>query len=126
MTQGENKILMDMSQQLGRIESDIQNIKNDVTDLKQADADYNSRLDDMYDKAMKYASARQDSIRDALQTQITQNTNDIAELKNSKATKLVYWWDLIVNKVIWAFIIAGAIVLLKWLKVPAEVIGAIK
>ena len=116
MTQGENKILMDMSQQLGRIESDIQNIKTDVTDLKQADVDYNARLDAMYEKAMNYASRRQDSIRDSLQTQITRNTNDIAELKSMKGKKLAKWYDAVIDKLVWIALGTVGVLIVKWVK----------
>lgn len=126
MTREENGVLMSMSQQLGRIESDIQNIKDDVSDLKSADSKQDVHLQEMYDKAMSYAAARQDSIRDSLQAQITVNTNDIAELKTVKERRLVKWWDRIVDILVGAFIIAGITVLLKWLQAPPEVIGGLK
>lgn len=126
MTKEENGVLMSMSQQLGRIESDIQNIKDDVAELKSADSKQDVHLQEMYDKAMSYAAARQDSIRDSLQAQITVNTNDIAELKTVKEKKLVKWWDRIVDKVLWALIIAALAVLLKWLQMPPEVLGGLK
>ena len=128
MTQIESNVLMDMSKQLGMIASDIKNIKEDVLDLKNKDVEADKRMTDMQNQLVSYLSSRQDSTRDNLQVQITANTNDIAGLKNdiaglknAKASKLVYWWDLVINKLIWAMIIAGAIVLLKWLHVPAEI-----
>lgn len=121
MTQIESNVLMDMSKQLGMIASDIKNIKEDVLDLKNKDVEADKRMTDMQNQLVTYLSSRQDSMRDSLQVQITANTNDIAGLKNAKASKLVYWWDLVINKLIWAMIIAGAIVLLKWLHVPAEI-----
>lgn len=121
MTQIESNVLMDMSKQLGMIASDIKNIKEDVLDLKNKDVEADKRMTDMQNQLVTYLSSRQDSMRDSLQVQITANTNDIAGLKNAKASKLVYWWDLIINKLIWAMIIAGAIVLLKWLHVPTEI-----
>lgn len=121
MTQIESNVLMDMSKQLGMIASDIKNIKEDVLDLKNKDVEADKRMTDMQNQLVTYLSSRQDSMRDSLQVQITANTNDIAGLKNAKASKLVYWWDLVINKLIWAMIIAGAIVLLKWLHVPTEI-----
>ena len=128
MTQIESNVLMDMSKQLGMIASDIKNIKEDVLDLKNKDVEADKRMTEVQNQLVSYLSSRQDSIRDSLQVQITANTNDIAGLKNdtaglknAKASKLVYWWDLIINKLIWAMIIAGAIVLLKWLHVPTEI-----
>lgn len=121
MTQIESNVLMDMSKQLGMIASDIKNIKEDVLDLKNKDIEADKRMTDMQHQLVTYLSSRQDSMRDSLQVQITANTNDIAGLKNAKASKLVYWWDLVINKLIWAIIIAGAIVLLKWLHVPTEI-----
>ena len=128
MTQIESNVLMDMSKQLGMIASDIKNIKEDVLDLKNKDVEADKRMTEVQNQLVSYLSSRQDSIRDSLQVQITTNTNDIAGLKNdtaglknAKASKLVYWWDLIINKLIWAMIIAGAIVLLKWLHVPTEI-----
>jgi archaellum component FlaC len=62
----EDKILLEMQQQLGRIEASITAVKEDISELKQKDLTQSENLEKAYAKA----KARQDSIRDDLQHQI--------------------------------------------------------
>lgn len=151
----EDKILLEMQQQLGRIEASITAVKEDISDLKQKDQTQSENLEKAYAKA----KARQDSIRDDLQHQIDgQKTliltvnesinslnkniesmfkeykkdineridgleNRIIEVETKKEKTLVKWYDKIADKIVNAFLIAGGVVLLKWLNVPHEVVG---
>lgn len=62
----DDKILLEMQQQLGRIEASITAVKEDISELKQKDLTQSENLEKAYAKA----KARQDSIRDDLQHQI--------------------------------------------------------
>jgi archaellum component FlaC len=62
----EDKIFLEMQQQLGRIEASITAVKEDISELKQKDLTQSENLEKAYAKA----KARQDSIRDDLQHQI--------------------------------------------------------
>ncbi len=151
----EDKILLEMQQQLGRIEASITAVKEDISELKQKDQTQSENLEKAYAKA----KARQDSIRDDLQHQIDgQKTliltvnesinslnkniesmfkeykkdineridgleNRIIEVETRKERNLVKWYDKIADKIVNAFLIAGGVVLLKWLNVPHEVVG---
>ena len=151
----EDKILLEMQQQLGRIEASITAVKEDISELKQKDQTQSENLEKAYAKA----KARQDSIRDDLQHQIDgQKTliltvnesinslnkniesmfkeykkdineridgleNRIIEVETRKEKTLVKWYDKIADKIVNAFLIAGGVVLLKWLNVPHEVVG---
>ena len=151
----EDKILLEMQQQLGRIEASITAVKEDISELKQKDQTQSENLEKAYAKA----KARQDSIRDDLQHQIdSQKTliltvnesinslnkniesmfkeykkdineridgleNRIIEVETRKEKTLVKWYDKIADKIVNAFLIAGGVVLLKWLNVPHEVVG---
>ena len=151
----EDKILLEMQQQLGRIEASIIAVKEDISELKQKDQTQSENLEKAYAKA----KARQDSIRDDLQHQIDgQKTliltvnesinslnkniesmfkeykkdineridgleNRIIEVETRKERNLVKWYDKIADKIVNAFLIAGGVVLLKWLNVPREVVG---
>lgn len=151
----EDKILLEMQQQLGRIEASITAVKEDISELKQKDLTQSENLEKAYAKA----KARQDSIRDDLQHQIDgQKTliltvnesinslnkniesmfkeykkdineridgleNRIIEVETRKERNLVKWYDKIADKIVNAFLIAGGVVLLKWLNVPREVVG---
>lgn len=151
----EDKILLEMQQQLGRIEASITAVKEDISELKQKDQTQSENLEKAYAKA----KARQDSIRDDLQHQIDgQKTliltvnesinslnkniesmfkeykkdineridgleNRIIEVETRKERNLVKWYDKIADKIVNAFLIAGGVVLLKWLNVPREVVG---
>lgn len=151
----EDKILLEMQQQLGRIEASITAVKEDISELKQKDQTQSENLEKAYAKA----KARQDSIRDDLQHQIDgQKTliltvnesinslnkniesmfkeykkdineridgleNRIIEVETRKEKTLVKWYDKIADKIVNAFLIAGGVVLLKWLNVPHEVLG---
>jgi archaellum component FlaC len=66
MRKMEDKILLEMQQQLGRIEASITAVKEDISELKQKDQTQSENLEKAYAKA----KARQDSIRDDLQHQI--------------------------------------------------------
>lgn len=46
---------------------------------------------------------------------------DNLETKKEKA--LVKWWDKILDKVIWIFVAAAIVVLLKWLNAPPEIMN---
>ena len=151
----EDKILLEMQQQLGRIEATTIAVKDDIAELKQKDITQSENLEKAYAKA----KARQDSIRDDLQHQIDgQKTliltvnesinslnkniesmfkeykkdineridgleNRIIEVETRKERNLVKWYDKIADKIVNAFLIAGGVVLLKWLNVPHEVVG---
>lgn len=155
MRKMEDKILLEMQQQLGRIEASITAVKEDISELKQKDQTQSENLEKAYAKA----KARQDSIRDDLQHQIDgQKTliltvnesinslnkniesmfkeykkdineridgleNRIIEVETRKERNLVKWYDKIADKIVNAFLIAGGVVLLKWLNVPHEVVG---
>ena len=155
MRKMEDKILLEMQQQLGRIEASITALKEDISELKQKDLTQSENLEKAYAKA----KARQDSIRDDLQHQIDgQKTliltvnesinslnkniesmfkeykkdineridgleNRIIEVETRKERNLVKWYDKIADKIVNAFLIAGGVVLLKWLNVPREVVG---
>lgn len=155
MRKMEDKILLEMQQQLGRIEASITAVKEDISELKQKDLTQSENLEKAYAKA----KARQDSIRDDLQHQIDgQKTliltvnesinslnkniesmfkeykkdineridgleNRIIEVETRKERNLVKWYDKIADKIVNAFLIAGGVVLLKWLNVPREVVG---
>lgn len=151
----DDKILLEMQQQLGRIEASITAVKEDISELKQKDLTQSENLEKAYAKA----KARQDSIRDDLQHQIDgQKTliltvnesinslnkniesmfkeykkdineridgleNRIIEVETKKEKTLVKWYDKIADKLVNAFLIAGGVILLKWLNVPHEVVG---
>lgn len=151
----EDKILLEMQQQLGRIEASITAVKEDISELKQKDLTQSENLEKAYAKA----KARQDSIRDDLQHQIDgqktliltvnesinslnkniesmfkeykKDINDridgletrIIEVETKKEKTLVKWYDKIADKLVNAFLIAGGVILLKWLNVPHEVVG---
>lgn len=151
----DDKILLEMQQQLGRIEASITAVKEDISELKQKDLTQSENLEKAYAKA----KARQDSIRDDLQHQIDgqktliltvnesinslnkniesmfkeykKDINDrvdgledrIEAVETRKEKTLVKWYDRIADKVVNAFLIAGGVILLKWLNVPHEVVG---
>ena len=131
------KVLLEIQNQLGRIEATTESVKEDISELKAKDIVQSEALETAYEKA----KARQDSIRDDLQHQIdntrllvttvNERFNDtiksfgarIEEVETRKEKKLVKWWDKIVDRLIWAFLIAGGVVLLKWLNAPLELLG---
>lgn len=131
------KVLLEIQNQLGRIEATTESVQEDIKELKAKDTIQSEALETAYAKA----KARQDSIRDDLQHQIDNNRllittvsdrmNDsiksfgarIEEVETRKEKKLVKWWDKVVDRLIWAFIIAAGCVLLKWLNAPPELLG---
>ena len=151
----EDKILLGMQQQLGRIEASITAVKEDISELKQKDLTQSENLEKTYAKA----KTRQDSIRDDLQHQIDgqktliltvnesinslnkniesmfkeykKDINDrvdgledrIEAVETKKEKTLVKWYDKIADKIVNAFLIAGGVILLKWLNVPHELVG---
>jgi archaellum component FlaC len=44
-------------------------------------------------------------------------------LETKKEKTLVKWWDKILDKVIWIFVAAAIVVLLKWLNAPPEIMN---
>ncbi len=75
----DDKLLLDMQQQLGRIEATTISVKDDITELKQKDITQSQDLERAYAKA----KARQDSIRDDLQHQIDSNKTLILTVSES-------------------------------------------
>lgn len=150
-----DKVLLEIKEQLGKVDATTTAIKADIIELKQRDVTQSEELDKAYAKA----KARQDSIRDDLQHQIDSNktliltvnesinklnenvANMMNEMKNAfkvdiskiearltsletkKEKTLVKWWDKILDKVIWVFVVAGIVVLLKWLNAPPEIMN---
>lgn len=131
------KMLMDINKQLGTIGANISEIKEDISELKGRDSMQAKALEDAYNKA----KARQDSIRDDMQHQIdnlseqvhTSNSQiretiksfgeRIEEVENKKEKTIAKWWDKIIDKIVWIFIIGGLVVLLRWLNAPPEVMS---
>jgi len=131
------KMLMDINKQLGTIGANISEIKEDISELKGRDSMQAKALEDAYNKA----KARQDSIRDDMQHQIdnlseqvhTSNSQiretiksfgeRIEEVENKKEKTIAKWWDKIIDKIVWIFIIGGLVVLLRWLNAPPEVLN---
>ncbi len=79
----EDKLLMDLQNQLGRIEATTIAIKEDINDLKAKDVEADQKLEQAYNKAMDYARTRQDTIRDDLQHQIDNNKTLILTVNES-------------------------------------------
>lgn len=155
----EDKTLLEMKEQLGRIEATTIAVKEDISDLKAKDVEADQKLENAYNKAMDYAKTRQDSIKNDLQHQIDNQKTLILTINDSinslnkniesmfseykkdinervdgledrieavetrKEKTLVKWYDKIADKIVNAFLIAGGVVLLKWLNVPREVVG---
>ena len=157
-----DKMLLEIQNQLGRIEATTNAVKEDITELKQKDISQSEDLEKAYAKA----KARQDSIRDDLQHQIDDNktliltvsesistlnrnidkllkefTSNIEKKLEGFETKLngmearintvetkkektiAKWYDRIVDKIVWIFIIGAIVVLLKWLNAPPELLN---
>jgi chromosome segregation ATPase len=150
-----DKVLLEIKEQLGKVDATTTAIKADIIELKQRDVTQSEELDKAYAKA----KARQDSIRDDLQHQIDSNktliltvnesinklnenvANMMNEMKNAfkvdiskiearltsletkKEKTLAKWYDKIVDKLVWVFIIGALVVLLKWLNAPPEIMN---
>jgi DNA repair ATPase RecN len=122
----EDEVLMEIQRQLGRIEAAVDAVKSDVAELKQKDTAQSQALEEAYAKA----KARQDSIKDGLQHQIDFNKASItaietriSAIEGMKEKALSKWWDRIVDKIVWVFIIGAMVVLLRWLNAPSEVLN---
>lgn len=118
MEHAENDILLVIQNTLGRIEANISSLKEDVQELKDKDYAQTKALESAYDKAKN----RQDSIRDDLQHQINLLDKRIDTIETKKEKSLVKWYDKLVDKLLWAIIISIAILALKWIGAPIDVI----
>jgi len=67
---------------LGRLEEGVNGIKEDISELKQNDILADKRLEEAYQKAMAYASTRQDKIREDLQHQIDHNKEALSVISS--------------------------------------------
>lgn len=114
----ENDILLVIQNTLGRIEANISSLKEDVQELKDKDSAQTKALESAYAKAKN----RQDSIRDDLQHQINSLDKRIDIIETKKEKSLVKWYDKLVDKLLWAIIISIAILALKWIGAPIDVI----
>ncbi len=81
----DDKILLDIQKQLGRIEATSSAIKEDIADLKAKDVEADQKLEQAYNKAMDYARTRQDQIKENLQHQIDNNKSLIVSMNESFA-----------------------------------------
>lgn len=72
--------LSEIQNMLGRLEEGMNGLKSDITDLKNNDVLADKRLEDAYQKAMAFASTRQDKIREDLQHQIDNNKETITAI----------------------------------------------
>ncbi len=122
----EDEVLLEIQKQLGRMEAVIDAIREDIAELKNSAVEQENNLEAAYAKA----KARQDSIRDDLQHQIDSNKASItvieariSAVEGEKERTLVKWWDRIVDKIVWVFIIGAMVVLLRWLNAPPEVLN---
>lgn len=118
MERADNEILLVIQNTLGRIEANISSLKEDVQELKDKDYAQTKALESAYDKAKN----RQDSIRDDLQHQISLLDKRIDIIETKKEKSLAKWYDKLVDKLLWAIIISIAILALKWIGAPIDVI----
>lgn len=118
MERADNDILLTIQNTLGRIEANISSLKEDVQELKDKDYAQTQALEAAYDKAKN----RQDSIRDDLQHQISLLDKRIDDIETRKEKSLVKWYDKLVDKLLWAIIISIAIMALKWVGAPIDII----
>lgn len=118
MERADNDILLVIQNTLGRIEANISSLKEDVQELKDKDYAQTKALEAAYDKAKN----RQDSIRDDLQHQISLLDKRIDIIETKKEKSLAKWYDKLVDKLLWAIIISIAILALKWIGAPIDVI----
>lgn len=109
----DHELFLQISTQLGSISTALQGVKEDICSLKtevhalhKEDERQREALRTAYDKAMKYASHRQDSIKEELQAQIKRNASDIIALKSGQTETVMKWYYRIKDKVIWAFLCA--------------------
>lgn len=118
MERADNDILLVIQNTLGRIEANISSLKEDVQELKDKDSAQTKALESAYAKAKN----RQDAIRDDLQHQINSLDKRIDTIETKKEKSLVKWYDKLVDKLLWAIIISIAILALKWIGAPIDVI----
>lgn len=83
-------ILIQIQQQLSRIENNagrtegiVTSIQEDIHELRNQDVLADQKLQEAYDRAMQYASNRQDNIKAELQQQISSNKTQITEIQNA-------------------------------------------
>ena len=80
----EKMVLLEIKEQLGRIDGTTTAIQTDIVELKQKDVSQTQALEDAYAKA----KARQDSIKDDLQHQID-NTQHLIGIINENFSKSI-------------------------------------
>jgi hypothetical protein len=62
-------------------------------------------------------------MKNAFKVDISKIEARLTSLETKKEKTLVKWWDKILDKVIWIFVAAGIVVLLKWLNAPPEIMN---
>ncbi len=62
-------------------------------------------------------------LKQAFSTQIAELENRVKNLEEKKEKILAKWWDRIIDKISWVFILGAIAVLLKWLNAPKEILS---
>lgn len=62
-------------------------------------------------------------LKESLSLQISEIETRVKTLETKKEKTLAKWYDRIVDKLTWIFIVGAIVVLLKWLNAPTEIVN---
>lgn len=112
--------LLQINTALGKISTDIEYIKADITDLKLKDKDADKKLESTMTKVQKQQEMLREDIQHQLDAQrllITTLTDRVSNIEGQKAKVLVKWYDKVVDKVVWTALATIGVLIVKYLGV---------
>lgn len=87
---------------------------------------FSSTIKTFSESTTKLITAFSNEMKESIKAQdemIETQTKKIENLETKKEKTLVKWWDRVIDKIIWIFVIAALVVLLRWLNTPPEIIN---
>lgn len=114
-------LLVEISRDVGEIKGDVKNVQNAVNEVSADSVSHDKELSERLDSYFTTMEKRQADIKTELESKLRNHEERILSLETKNEKMLAKWWNRIVEKIIWFFVIGGICVLMRWLHVPAEI-----
>lgn len=115
------------SQELDKAYAKAKARQDSIRDDLQHQIDSNKTLiltvNESINKLNENVANMMNEMKNAFKIDISKIESRLTVLETKREKALVKWWDKILDKVIWIFVAAGIVVLLKWLNAPPEIMN---
>ena len=96
--------------------------------LESINRDFNNTIKAFSDNTTEIIKVFNENISETISAQnqaIAEQNDKIDDIANNKGKKLTYWWDKIVDKVIWFFLLGALGAFFQWIGLPQHIVQGV-